>query len=191
MEQTPKLLSVARELIDQLERDSIPYALGGALALAYWSDPRGTLDIDITVFVSVAELHRVVRSLESLGATIDHDAARESAVKRGMFATSLHGYRLDLFIPDIPLYESARGRRRSVLLQGRPALVWSAEDSVIFKLLYFRTKDRADIEALVRIQSADLDAGYIHRWLLEMVGEDDDRVRWFDSIIAAERTRIP
>lgn len=182
MEQHPRLLAIARELLDHLERDGLAYALGGALALGYWSDPRGTLDIDLTVFVSCDELSRLFEVLEMAGAMLDREAAKKSANERGMFATTVHGFRLDLFIPDIPLYESARTRRRSVSFQGRPALIWSPEDCVLFKLLYFRTKDRADVETLVAVQGATLDVDYIRRWLVEMVGATDDRVRWFDSI---------
>ena len=51
-----------------------------------------------------------------------------------MFSTLLQGFRVDVFIPDIPLYQSARERRRTVVFRGRPALVWSAEDTVLFKM---------------------------------------------------------
>ncbi len=33
---------------------SIPHAFGGALALAYYAEPRATIDIDLNVFVPVA-----------------------------------------------------------------------------------------------------------------------------------------
>jgi hypothetical protein len=41
------------------------------------------------------------------------------------------------------------------------------------------------VETLVRIQGADLDTDYIRNWLLEMVGQDDERMRWFESVIEA------
>jgi hypothetical protein len=34
-----------------LEQAQIPYAFGGAIALAYYAAPRGTEDIDINVFL--------------------------------------------------------------------------------------------------------------------------------------------
>jgi hypothetical protein len=105
-----------------------------------------------------------------------------------MFASTLGGFRLDVFIPDIPLYESARRRRRVVPFHGRPAFIWSAEDTVLFKLLYFRSKDRVDVETLVRVRGPDLDVTYIRDWLLEMVGEDDERVLWFTSIATRKLT---
>jgi len=46
-------------VIDDLERESIPYMLIGGLALAAWTLPRATLDIDLTLWVSAEELERV------------------------------------------------------------------------------------------------------------------------------------
>jgi hypothetical protein len=35
--------------------DDVPHAFGGALALAYYAEPRATVDIDLNVFVPVAD----------------------------------------------------------------------------------------------------------------------------------------
>jgi hypothetical protein len=41
---------VAGQIAAALDRCGEDYALGGAIALAYWAVPRGTLDVDLTVF---------------------------------------------------------------------------------------------------------------------------------------------
>lgn len=41
-------LAVARAL----EQQGVPYAIGGALAFGVWGTPRGTLDVDVNVFVA-------------------------------------------------------------------------------------------------------------------------------------------
>jgi hypothetical protein len=55
----------------------------------------------------------------------------------------------------------------------------------VFKLLFFRSKDLADLERLVAVQGRDLDRGYVRRWMVDMMGEDDARVREWDRIVAA------
>lgn len=38
---------VASKLAAALDGAGIPYAIGGAIALGAWSDPRGTYDVDL------------------------------------------------------------------------------------------------------------------------------------------------
>ena len=45
----PTAVDVARRLADTLADEGIPYAVGGALALAYYAAPRATVDVDINV----------------------------------------------------------------------------------------------------------------------------------------------
>jgi hypothetical protein len=35
---------IARAVADELERDGLPYAIGGALALGFYAPPRATVD---------------------------------------------------------------------------------------------------------------------------------------------------
>ena len=50
-----------------LEQARIPYAFGGAIALAYYAAPRGTEDIDVNVFLKAEEAGRCLEALERLG----------------------------------------------------------------------------------------------------------------------------
>ena len=55
-----KILVISAALEDQ----RLPYALGGALALAFCTErARGTIDIDVNVFVSQDQAARVLGSL--------------------------------------------------------------------------------------------------------------------------------
>ena len=54
----------------------------------------------------------------------------------------------------------------------------------IFKLLFFRAKDMVDLERLVAVRGEELDHGYIRRWLVDMMGEKDDRVGRWDDIVS-------
>jgi hypothetical protein len=49
-------VEIARDLADVLEQRGLPYAIGGALALAFYSPPRATIDVDVNIFVSPARV---------------------------------------------------------------------------------------------------------------------------------------
>ena len=55
---------------------SLPFAFGGALALAYYAEPRATVDIDVNVFVPPDDVDRVVVLLEPLGVVASVDQLR-------------------------------------------------------------------------------------------------------------------
>lgn len=58
-------------LAEALTADGIPYALGGALALGAHGVPRGTLDVDVNVFVGLDGVPRVIECLRRCGVEID------------------------------------------------------------------------------------------------------------------------
>jgi len=45
------LLEAAAEIADFLEREGVPYAILGGLAVQYWGEPRTTRDVDIIAMV--------------------------------------------------------------------------------------------------------------------------------------------
>ncbi len=183
MSEMPAAPEVARRLADALEQAEIPYAIGGAIAYGLHAPPRATNDVDLNIFAPLNEIDRIFDALEDGGAAVDRASARRSADERGDFTARVHGMRVDVFVPSIDLSASAAGRIRQGVLLGRPIAVLSAEDLVLFKLLFFRAKDLSDIERLVRFQEERLDRNYIRRWLIELVGADDVRVATWDRLV--------
>ena len=45
--------TVAASLADAIHARGQEYALGGAIALGYWGIPRGTVDVDVTLFLAL------------------------------------------------------------------------------------------------------------------------------------------
>jgi hypothetical protein len=181
----PAAPEVARRIADALELNRIPYAIGGAIAYGLHAPPRATNDVDLNVFVEPCDLGPVFDAIEGVGAVVDRDAAQRSAVDRGDFIARFQGMRIDVFVLSIPLSGSAAKRIVQGVLLGRPIAVLSAEDLVLFKLLFFRAKDISDIQRLVAFQGESLDHGYIRRWLVDTVGEGDERVSTWDALTAA------
>jgi hypothetical protein len=176
---------VARDLADVLERRGLPYAVGGALALGFYATPRATIDVDVNVFVSpVADLQRALSALGEAGFVAD-DAAHvlaDQAKTEGQFRGKVAGLRVDVFVPAIPYYAELEGRRRQVALLGRPLWILSAEDLLVLKMMFFRRKDLADVEAVLREQGALLDRQFVRQKLVDLSGELDERIAAWDQL---------
>ena len=168
-----------------LEAAHVPYALGGALAFGLWGVPRGTLDVDVNVFVEEAELPRVIAAIASLGAGVDARRTAKESAAEGWFSAHWGPFRLDVFLPSIPFaWEAARTARRAPLLDGEATFL-SPEAIAVFKLLFFRPKDLVDLERLVAVQGDALDAAYVRARIVDMLGADDPRVVRWDELVAA------
>ncbi len=173
----------AQRIADALEAAQVPYAIGGALALAIAGVPRGTADVDINVFVAGDRLEALIDSLSLLGIQIDKAAAVEGTRRDGMFVGRWDGMRIDVFLPSIPFsHEAERTRVQVTDENGWSGWFLSAEALTVFKLLFFRGKDIVDLERLVAVRQ-ELDHSYVRRWIVEMMGEDDDRVRRWDDLV--------
>lgn len=173
---------VAQTLASALERENIPYAIGGALALAVAGVPRGTADVDLNVFLERDRLAEVFRVLATAGVEIDEVAATARADHDGMFVGRCEGMRIDVFMPSIPFASEARRTRIRVTDDnGWSGWFLSAEALAVFKLLFFRGKDMVDLERLVAVRP-ELDGTYVRERIVEMMGEDDARTRRWDEI---------
>ena len=140
---------------ESLDLAGVPWALGGALALAYaTNEPRGTRDIDVNVFVGSADARAVFAGLPAGVAFTDADileAGMRDQVRLWWDTTPI-----DVFFAADPFHFGVAGRCRTVPFEGHRIKVLSAEDLAVFKALFDRTKDWADIEAMVENKAVDL-----------------------------------
>ncbi|MBI3891995.1 MAG: nucleotidyltransferase [Candidatus Wallbacteria bacterium] len=176
----PDLIHLAVQLTRALEDAAIEYAIGGALALSVWGRPRGTEDIDIAVFVPETGLERVLAVFRGAGADVDTGICHWQMKNWRHAEIEFLPFIIDLFVPDFELYDWAHPRRRRVEMGGQLMSFWSAEDVLLFKLLFFRLKDKADIDSLMRVQRENLDLEYIRKALREIFA-DEERSRWFEE----------
>lgn len=174
----------ALRLTGALEAAGIPYAIGGALAYGVWSAPRGTHDVDLNIFLDEDGLAAVLDVLETAGCVFDRDHAHRRAHEGAVVVGRLGGMRIDLFLAAIPFSWEAAHTRVRVQTSAGPRWYLSAEATAIFKLLFFRTKDKLDLDNLLQVRGHLLDGAYIRRWLVEMMGADDERVVFWDFLVA-------
>jgi hypothetical protein len=173
-----------RTIADALGAAGIPYALGGALALAVAGVPRGTRDVDVNVFIALDVLGGVIDALAAIGVTFDRDAALARAARDGMFVGTWDGMRIDVFVPSIPFSDEAARTRVEVVVDGWRGFFLAPEAIAVFKLLFFRAKDVGDLGQLIAVRREALDCAYVRRWLVDMMGDDDERVRRWDELVA-------
>lgn len=177
---------VAVRLAAGLDARGIAYAIGGALALGFWGMPRGTLDVDLTIYPPPDDPPGVVSLLRDLGCVVDEAKAASTLADHGFCTATLAGLRVDVFLPIVDFYAVARARRRQVDLDGVPILIWDAETLVIFKLMFFPERDLVDIAQILRTQGERLDTAWITTRLVDLFGARDPRVtRWRDVLAAS------
>jgi hypothetical protein len=172
-----------QRIADALGGAGLPYAIGGALALAIAGVPRGTADVDVNVFVDDDRVLEAIGVLAALGIEIDETSAMARATEQGMFVGRWDGMRIDVFLPSIPFaLEAERTRILITDATGWSGWFLAAEALAVFKLLFFRGKDVVDLERLVAVRP-ELDRAYVRRWIVDMMGEDDERTRKWDEIV--------
>jgi hypothetical protein len=81
------------------------------------------------------------------------------------------GVPIDVFLNNIPLHEAVAGAVVWVPLEGRQVPVLDCASLVIFKSMFDRTKDWADIEAVAIATPEDIEAAA--RTMGDLLGEDD------------------
>jgi hypothetical protein len=69
-------------------------------------------------------------------------------------------------------------------LGAREAYVWDAETLCVFKMMFFRRKDLADVEAILRSQGPALDHDWVEQQLLAMYGQRDPRISQWRELVA-------
>jgi hypothetical protein len=166
-------------LHEQLERTDVPHAFGGALALAYYTEePRGTDDIDLNVFVDAGRADTVFASLPS---EVSWTEADVDAVKRdGQVRVFWGRTPVDLFFENHPFHAGTARRAQTAELAGRTIPVLDAVDLAVFKALFNRTRDWADIESMVAAHA--IDHGAVMGYLIEFLGRGDPITQRFAQL---------
>lgn len=176
-------LEAAQRIGACFDEDGIPYGVGGALALGVWAIPRATKDVDVTAFVTEADVPRVVDSLERAGVIVDRGAALADVARIGLFKGRLGRIIVDVFVSQHPQYAAMRLRAvRITDAAGTTTTFLSPEDIALHKLVFGRPKDIADLEGLFA-RRPDLDVAYVRGWLVQMVPADDGRIAALDDLV--------
>jgi len=161
----------------------IAHAFGGALALAYYAEPRVTIDIDVNLFVPPRRYPKVRDALAPLGVGDDVDPAeleRDGQCRLWWGRTPL-----DLFFAYAELHDAMRAAVRRVPFGQDELPVLGPEHLVVCKAAFDRPKDWLDIEQVL-VGVAELDVEEIRGWLERLVGAGDPRLERFEQLAAEQ-----
>jgi hypothetical protein len=132
---------------DSLTEAGLAHAFGGAIALAYCTEePRGTRDLDVNIFSDAALAKSVLAELPeqvSVSARDVQAVARDGQTRLWWGETPV-----DVFLNNHPLHDAVARGVAWVPLAGREIPVLDCASLVVFKALFNRTRDWADIEAV-------------------------------------------
>lgn len=165
-------------LHDALDEAGIPHAIGGALALAYYAEPRATVDVDVNVFVAVDEHPTVTAALRPLGVTGDI----ENLERDGQVRLHWGNNPVDLFFSHDPFHDRMREWASIVPFGATKLPILAPEHLLVCKAVFNRAKDWIDIDQIL-VGVPDLDAVEARQWLERLVGTSDDRWQRVDAAL--------
>jgi hypothetical protein len=178
----PSLPDKVIAIHESLRDAKVRHALGGALALAYYADPRATIDIDLNIFLPAEEAERVIRALEAIGvdaSELDRDALERDGQCRLWWGDNA----VDLFFAYDPIHDEMRKLSRRVPFAEIAVPILAPEHLIVCKAMFDRRKDWMDIEAML-FAADDLDTAAAQAWLARMVGDSDHRVAHLRELAA-------
>lgn len=163
---------VLARVLEALAKAEVPCMLTGSVAAAYHGAPQATVDIDLVIAASPAQLQQVVAELLHSGFYVSEDAAPDTQRSGGMFnvidATS--GWKVDLIHrKDRPFSHEEFARRSAAVLDGIPLMVATLEDVLLSKLEWAHMGGSRrwleDVSTLMRVRRGELDLAYVERWV--------------------------
>jgi hypothetical protein len=163
----------------------VPHAFGGALALAYYAEPRATIDIDLNVFVPAERFAEIAGPLRHLGVAVDDPsvAAVAAVVRRdGQVRVMWDGTPIDLFFSYDAFHEAAGAARHPVPFGDETISILAAEHLAVCKAIYDRPKDWVDIDAMLAAGS-EIDAAEVLRWVARIAGDEDPRFNRITAVL--------
>ena len=166
---------------ERLSAARIPHAFGGALALAYYAEPRATDDVDVNLFVAPARFDAVTAVLEPLG--VGGDVSSAEVQREGQCRLWWGRNPVDLFFAYDELHDAMRREVRRVPFGDDTLPILSPEHLIVCKVAFDRPKDWLDVEQML-VCVEHLDAEAITGWLDRIAGPEDERRERFVALAA-------
>lgn len=162
-----------RQVVQTLERLSIPYMVVGSLASSAYGEPRMTQDIDLVIDANGPQVARLCQAFSPDDFYVSAEAAAEAVRRRSRFNIihSRSGNKIDLTVRRAdPWAQTEFSRRQRVqVLPGLEGYTARPEDVMIGKMIYFQEggseKHLRDIASILKVSPDLLDRAYIDRWV--------------------------
>jgi hypothetical protein len=170
------------ELLDSL---TVTHQFGGAVALAWYRNPRATTDIDLNVTVSPEDADPVLGALTHLGVTISR--SDRAAIRRdGQARLDWDGSYLDLFFATLDLHKEMAERSRQVSFGPVRIPILCPEHLIVCKAVFDRPKDWLDIEEMIAWGTA-IDEAVVLSWIEEILGDASEQYARLTALLGPTR----
>jgi nucleotidyltransferase AbiEii toxin of type IV toxin-antitoxin system len=152
---------------DRLTANGVAFMLTGSFAMAHYTTPRMTRDIDIVVALSLDGVDRIVSALAG-DFYVDADDAR-AAVRTERLFNLMHyasGVKVDLIVRKSSEYRALEfSRRTRVRIGAIETWIVSPEDLILSKLIWASDSaselQRRDVRQLL---GGPVDVEYLRKW---------------------------
>jgi len=171
-------IAAAHEMLDSL---GVAHQFGGAIALAWYRNPRATVDIDLNVTVPPADAAPVLGALAHLGVVVS-DSDRAAIERDGQARLDWDGSYLDLFFATLDLHREMAERSRQVRFGPIDIPILSPEHLIVCKAVFDRPKDWVDIEETIAWGTA-VDRDEVLRWVERILGRDSEQYGRLDRLL--------
>jgi hypothetical protein len=165
----PKIVA----LHEMLESAGVPHQFGGAIALAWYRNPRATTDIDVNLTLPPEAAGPVLGTLAQLGVTITM-ADRDAIARDGQARLDWDGSYLDVFFATLDLHQEMAERARTVRFGPIEIPILAPEHLIVCKAVFNRPKDWIDIDEMLR-WGTEIDAPLTIRWVDVILGSGSEQ----------------
>lgn len=173
------IVVATHQVIAVLERQGIPYCVGGSLASSYHGIPRATIDGDLVIApmlrhcrpLADALVGAFVVELEAIVSAVHHESSF-NAIHRTLYC------KVDVFVAKAAGWSPNQLARRQLGALGvnpeDQVFVASPEDTILAKLDWYRlgggVSDRqwGDVTGVLKVQGERLDFAYLRQWAAEL-----------------------
>ena len=157
---------ITLRVIDALHAAEIPHELVGSFSSNYYGIPRSTEDADFVLQLPGSSIEGL---LEKLGSDFVAVAQMTFETNTGTLRQELRfkdtEFKVELFRLSNDAHDQERWRRRkAITFAGRQTFLPTAEDVIVWKLRWARSKDRDDVRGVIGVQQDALDWRYIEGW---------------------------
>lgn len=166
-----------------LDAARLSHAFGGALALAWCTErARGTIDIDVNVFVDQALSAKVFDALPGDVTRSATDLAH--CLTDGQVRLWWGPTPIDVFTNTTEFHVAAADRVVVHEFASHNVPFLCCSDVAVFKAFFNRTKDWADLEEMVAART--LDGNLVLGALVHYLGTDDERVERLTALLTTD-----
>jgi hypothetical protein len=181
----PRIVS----LHEMLDSAGVRHQFGGAIALAWYRNPRATTDIDVNLTLPPEAAGPVLEMLSRLGVTVTSEN-RAAVALDGQARLDWDGSYLDVFFATMDLHLEMAERARLVRFGPVEIPILAPEDLIVCKAIFDRPKDWLDIEEMLR-WGTKVDSSKTLYWVGEILGPEAAQYSRLAELLSAGAVGSP